>query len=198
MSKSLGNFFTVRDRRDQGVPGEVIRFVMLSTHYRKPMDWTEKKREEAEKTLRKWNNPDEISSVPHGSELKPSREVVDALGNDLNTPGAIAVLHRLFNEQRFEDFVSSARWLGIPAADFEYQGRAQVASMHELDDSVTSGFIELFLTQRADAKAGKDYAKADSIRNGLIEAGVVLKDTSEGTTWEKGPNFDPAKLEALK
>ena len=54
MSKSLGNFFTVRDLLEQGVPGEVIRFVMLSTHYRKPMDWTEKKREEAEKTLRKW------------------------------------------------------------------------------------------------------------------------------------------------
>jgi cysteinyl-tRNA synthetase len=54
MSKSLGNFFTVRDLLDQGVPGEVIRFVMLSTHYSKPMDWTEKKREEAEKTLRRW------------------------------------------------------------------------------------------------------------------------------------------------
>ena len=50
----LGNFFTVRDLLDQGVPGEVIRFVMLSTHYRKPMDWTEKKRAEAEKTLTKW------------------------------------------------------------------------------------------------------------------------------------------------
>jgi cysteinyl-tRNA synthetase len=59
MSKSLGNFFTVRDLLDQGVPGEVIRFVMLSTHYSKPMDWTEKKREEAEKTLRKWKKCDQ-------------------------------------------------------------------------------------------------------------------------------------------
>ncbi|MGR3607807.1 MAG: cysteine--tRNA ligase, partial [Sulfitobacter sp.] len=55
MSKSLGNFFTVRDLLDQGVPGEVIRFVMLSTHDRKPMDGTDKKRDEAEKTLREWN-----------------------------------------------------------------------------------------------------------------------------------------------
>ena len=54
MSKSLGNFFTVRDLLDQGVAGEVIRFVFLSTHYRKPMDWTEAKRAEAEATLRKW------------------------------------------------------------------------------------------------------------------------------------------------
>ena len=54
MSKSLGNFFTVRDLLDQGVPGEVIRFVFLSTHYRKPMDWTEKKRDEARKRLVKW------------------------------------------------------------------------------------------------------------------------------------------------
>ena len=54
MSKSLGNFFTVRDLLEQGWPGEVIRFVMLSTHYRKPMDWTEEKAREAERTLRKW------------------------------------------------------------------------------------------------------------------------------------------------
>ncbi len=54
MSKSLGNFFTVRDLLDKGIPGEVIRFVFLSTHYRKPMDWTEKKAEEAVKTLRNW------------------------------------------------------------------------------------------------------------------------------------------------
>ncbi|MEM6341676.1 MAG: cysteine--tRNA ligase, partial [Pseudomonadota bacterium] len=66
MSKSLGNFFTVRDLLDQGVPGEVIRFVMLSTHYRKPMDWTEKKREEAEATLRKWYGIAEEASAQWG------------------------------------------------------------------------------------------------------------------------------------
>jgi cysteinyl-tRNA synthetase len=66
MSKSLGNFFTVRDLLDQGVPGEVIRFVMLSTHYSKPMDWTEKKREEAEKT-----DPAKLEALLMSAPRKP-------------------------------------------------------------------------------------------------------------------------------
>jgi cysteinyl-tRNA synthetase len=83
MSKSLGNFFTVRDLLDQGVPGEVIRFVMLSTHYSKPMDWTEKKRDEAEKTLRKWRNC-LLIDPPQGLLRRP-RMKLSALADDLNT-----------------------------------------------------------------------------------------------------------------
>jgi cysteinyl-tRNA synthetase len=91
MSKSLGNFFTVHDLLDQGVPGEVIRFVMLSTHYRKPMDWTEKKREEAERTLRKW-----YALAVTGTEGQtPDVALVDLLGDDLNTHGALTHLHEL-------------------------------------------------------------------------------------------------------
>ncbi|MEM9198858.1 MAG: cysteine--tRNA ligase, partial [Pseudomonadota bacterium] len=94
MSKSLGNFFTVRDLLDQGWPGEVIRFVLLSTHYRKPMDWTEKAAEEAMKTLRKWR------ALGAGIEPTPSAAsaVADALGDDLNTPLAIASLHERARE----------------------------------------------------------------------------------------------------
>ena len=78
MSKSLGNFFTVRDLLDQGVPGEVIRFVMLSTHYRKPMDWTEKKRAEAETTLRKWRKLTDGVALDMGQE-----RASDALADDV-------------------------------------------------------------------------------------------------------------------
>ncbi|MEL7126908.1 MAG: cysteine--tRNA ligase, partial [Pseudomonadota bacterium] len=81
MSKSLGNFFTVRDLLDQGVPGEVIRFVMLSTHYRKPMDWTKKKRAEAEKTLRRW-----VQIVGEAEAGDVPGDVFAALSDDLNTP----------------------------------------------------------------------------------------------------------------
>ena len=91
MSKSLGNFFTVRDLLDQGVPGEVIRFVFFSTHYRKPMDWTEKKAKEAEATLRKWY-AQAIQSVGKG---EPYQEVISVLSDDLNTPAAITQLHAL-------------------------------------------------------------------------------------------------------
>ncbi|MFN6977865.1 MAG: cysteine--tRNA ligase, partial [Gemmobacter sp.] len=91
MSKSLGNFFTVRDLLDRGVPGAVIRFVMLSTHYRSPMDWTEAKRAEAETVLRRWQGL--VAGVEPAAEPAPA--VLDALADDLNTAGAIAALHAL-------------------------------------------------------------------------------------------------------
>ncbi len=95
MSKSLGNFFTIRDLLSQGVPGEVIRFVFLSTHYRKPMDWTEKKREEAEATLRKWR----------------------ALTDGLNTAGAISILHKLAGEGDAAGLLAGARMIGLLTDD---------------------------------------------------------------------------------
>ena len=96
MSKSLGNFFTVRDLLDghdgqSPVPGEVIRFVFLSTHYRKPMDWTAEKAREAEQTLRKWRGM--FHGVRPGS---PHPRVLNALCDDMNTSLAIAELHALF------------------------------------------------------------------------------------------------------
>ncbi|MGB0440925.1 MAG: cysteine--tRNA ligase, partial [Paracoccaceae bacterium] len=90
MSKSLGNFFTIRDLLDQGVPGEVIRFVMLMTHYRKPMDWTQDKAHEAEAALRKWHGL--VAGVTPGDI---PQGVLEALSDDLNTAGALSVLHRL-------------------------------------------------------------------------------------------------------
>ncbi|MEL6799546.1 MAG: cysteine--tRNA ligase, partial [Pseudomonadota bacterium] len=104
MSKSLGNFFTVHDLLEQGVPGEVIRFVMLSTHYRKPMDWTEKKREEALKRLTRWFRKTD------GVEASPtvSASVLAALADDLNTHLALSEMdkiaapnHRYANHCRF-------------------------------------------------------------------------------------------------
>ena len=204
MSKSLGNFFTVRDLLDQGVPGEVIRFVMLSTHYRKPMDWTEKKREEAEKTLREWNNPDRVllESDPAGSKINHNhinKEMIDCLAEDLNTPGAISVLHRLFKEGQMKQFIASARYLGLPAASFEYFHKSSVSAMHELNSVIVASTVNYLISARAKAKSEKNFSEADRIRDGLLEAGVGIKDLKNGNSdWELTPNFDPAKLEALK
>ena len=90
MSKSLGNFFSVRDLLNQGVPGEVIRFVLLSTHYSKPMDWTQKKADEATATLRKWHGL--VADIIPG---KLDVVVLERVANDINTPGALARLHEL-------------------------------------------------------------------------------------------------------
>ncbi|MEO0401044.1 MAG: cysteine--tRNA ligase, partial [Pseudomonadota bacterium] len=124
MSKSLGNFFTVRDLLDQGVPGEVIRFVMLSTHYRKPMDWTEKKRAEAEKTLRKW------VALLDGAEArqKPHLDVIAALADDLNTPLAITLLHQHANA--VSDGFSAGRFaatLSIMGLEFDHTSAVRKA-----------------------------------------------------------------------
>ena len=107
MSKSLGNFFTVRDLLDQGVPGEVIRFVFLMTHYRSPMDWTAEKARQAIDTLRDWAN----SAEDKGEN--PDVEVVDALADDLNTPKAISRMRQLYSEGKVDALQPSARLLGV-------------------------------------------------------------------------------------
>ena len=108
MSKSLGNFFTVRDLLDQGVPGEVIRFVMLSTHYRKPMDWTERKREEAEATLDHWRKLTEFVSPG-----RPAKKVVSALCDDLNTSLALHELENIAEGKDAQILKASANLLGL-------------------------------------------------------------------------------------
>ena len=109
MSKSLGNFFTVRDLLDQGVPGEVIRFVFLQTHYRKPMDWTEKKRQEAERTLAQWFKITENVD----SDTAPSAAFLAALADDLNTHQAIAEMHRMEPSM----LKAAMKLIGLPAAE---------------------------------------------------------------------------------
>ncbi len=109
MSKSLGNFFSVRELLDQGYPGEVIRFVFLSTHYSKPMDWTDKKAKEAEATLRKWRAM--TDGVEPSANVAPT--VVRVLADDLNTAGAIAALHELAKCKKLNDLAASANILGL-------------------------------------------------------------------------------------
>ncbi|MEM0947703.1 MAG: cysteine--tRNA ligase [Pseudomonadota bacterium] len=188
MSKSLGNFFTVRDLLDQGFPGEVIRFVMLSTHYRKPMDWTADKAQEAEEELRRWR------AFAGGIEPAggPHADVVRELANDLNTHGAITVLRRIFREGDAHVFRQSAELLGLLTRDIGewFDG----ASEPEADD-----LIKYALNVRAEAKAAKDFETADKFRDILTGAGVRINDVPGGdTTWERTGNFDPSKLEALK
>jgi cysteinyl-tRNA synthetase len=108
MSKSLGNFFTVRDLLDQGVPGEVIRFVLLGTHYRKPMDWTEAKAERARETLRKWS-----LAVVGKSEGKVDGDVIEALSDDLNTSFALDCVEQAYQADDVPRLIASARMLGF-------------------------------------------------------------------------------------
>ncbi|MCG6883083.1 MAG: cysteine--tRNA ligase [Silicimonas sp.] len=186
MSKSLGNFFTVRDLLEQGVPGEVIRFVFLSTHYRKPMDWTEAKAREAEATLRKWWR--QTRWVDEGDIYEP---VVDALADDLNTPLAIAELHQLSHVADARTLKRMARLLGLLTDELgTWAEDADVAPE-------VAGWIEQLLGDRVAARSAKNWARADEIRDLLVDAGVEVRDGQE-PAWVLKPEFDPAKLEALK
>ena len=188
MSKSLGNFFTVRDLLDRGVPGEVIRYVLLATHYRQPLDWTDAKAEEAETVLRRWR------TLVEGVEPSPrvAETVVSALADDLNTPRAVAALHELAGAEDAEALAASAGLLGLLQSDMGDWAAAPEAG------EATAARIEALLADRAAARKQRDFARADLIRDGLAAAGVEVKDTPQGSEWTLEPGFDPSKLEAVQ
>jgi cysteinyl-tRNA synthetase len=180
MSKSLGNFVTIHElltgRNGYRWPGAVLKFAMLSSHYRQPINWTQQKLEEAAVTLSTFRQK---SFDDGGSE--PADEVLDALADDLNTPQAIAELHRLFDKsqkgQASASIVrSSCRFLGINVAEVDLAETI----LKKVDEAAVAALIE----QRSAARKAKDFKESDRIRDELSKMGVVLKDSKEGTTWE--------------
>jgi cysteinyl-tRNA synthetase len=194
MSKSLGNFFTVRDLLDQGVPGFIVRFVMLQTHYRKPMDWTEAKYRSAQNELHKWsywllNYAD--------TDIGPSDELIEALSDDLNTPKAITVLRDSFSAGQYQKLAADLKFLGI----WDGESPSQISQLYVHDASINrqvADRIGALLAQLDQARSAKDYVLADAIRAKLTEAGVIVKTANTGTSYEISGSFDPAKLDAFK
>jgi cysteinyl-tRNA synthetase len=179
MSKSLGNFVTIRDLLADW-PGEVLRLNMLKAHYRSPMDWTLKGLEESAKTLDDWYW---VAADVRGEQ--PSAAVVEALSDDLNTPQMIAVLHSLRNkaaagnERDRGQFAASLRLFGfLSETAAEWNGRKQEAS------GIDAGQVDSLIAERTAARARKDFGESDRIRDQLAAMGVVIKDSKEGTTWE--------------
>ena len=169
MSKSLGNFFTVHDLLEQGYPGEVIRFVFLSTHYRKPMDWTEAKAREAEATLRKWRAI--TDGVEPGEVTAP---VLACLADDLNTAGAVAELHKLAASGDTAALKASGLMMGLFGE--ELADWAKAPSTDWIEE------LRPLLERRLLAKKAKNFALADKIRDELLEHGISLDDHPDGTT----------------
>ncbi|MGB0905508.1 MAG: cysteine--tRNA ligase, partial [Mangrovicoccus sp.] len=175
MSKSLGNFFTVRDLLDRGVPGEVVRFVFLSTHYRKPMDWTDAKAAEAAKVLRKWREM--VADVAPGEVAAP---VLDALCDDLNTAGAIAALHKLAAEGDAPGLKASAMLLGLLSD--ELGGWAAAPEAEGLE-----ALAEKLAAVRAKAMESKNFAEVDALKSALLAAGVEVRMSKAGVELKPGP-----------
>ena len=179
MSKSLGNFVTIRDLLKDW-PGEVIRLAMLQTHYRQPISWTVAGLREAQKALDNWYGL--TADVAPGFLCA---DALDALADDLNTPKAIAALHELRGEAAkgakpaAACLKASAQLVGLLQ-----QTAAEWAAFRPASVAIDENQVDSLIEARNAARKAKDFKESDRIRDELAKMGVVLKDTKDGTTWE--------------
>lgn len=191
MSKSLGNFRTVRELLDQA-PGEAIRYALLSAHYRQPLDWSAEGLQQARAALdRFYLALRRVDSVIAAAAGAPD-QFVAALEDDLNTPLALSVLHQLSTElNKAEHPAEVARLKGELLAAGSLLGLLEQAadSWFRWASQQANGFddeaIEALVAERQVARRSKDFARADQIREQLTTAGIILEDSSEGTRWRR-------------
>jgi cysteinyl-tRNA synthetase len=172
MAKSAGNFVTIRELLADW-PGEVLRFNMLRTHYRQPIDWTVAGLEESWKTLDDWYW---VVGDAAGGKISPP--VLAALGDDLNTHQVITVLHGLRNKAQAGDenaraeLAASLNLLGVLN-----ESAAEWAARRQISANVDATKVRSLIDARAAARAAKDFKESDRIRDELAAMGVVLKDS---------------------
>lgn len=190
MSKSLGNFKTIRELLGL-YRGEVLRFALLSAHYRSSLNFSKELLDQSENALNGlYNALRKVERVDAGlPETLEQESWYAALCDDLNTPLAISELHQLVSELNKADDSNKAALKGRIMACADLLGILQEAPSDWLrgDDSqgLSAEAIDALVAERVEAKKAKNYARADAIRAELTEAGVVLEDSSSGTTWRR-------------
>jgi cysteinyl-tRNA synthetase len=185
MSKSLGNFFTIREVLEQ-FDAETIRFFVVRAHYRSPLNYSDVHLEDARASLKRLYTA--LNSVAAGTLAVDwtgpyAVKFKTAMDNDFGTPEAVAVLFELaaeVNRSKSPELASLLKALGGVLGLLQGEPKAFLQAGASLDDAA----IQTLIAERAAAKAGKDFARADQIRKDLALQGVVLKDSPGGTTWE--------------
>ena len=189
MAKSLGNFVTVKGLLDRGPSnqttssraryGGALRFVLLSTQYRQPLDWTSRKVEEAESVLQRWWS--QIKGWPLG---EGDAEFFDALADDLDTPRAITRMHKLSATGNFSALRAAMDLLGVAPIVLEVEDLNLITEL---------------LLVRNGAREAKDYDKSDFIRKLMSEAGVSVQDARVGGKgFRITPSFDRDRLKQIR
>ena len=185
MSKSLGNFVTIRELLNDW-PGEVLRLNMLKTHYRSPIDWTLKGLEESKRVIDSWYD---IVGDDTQAQGKADDGVVALLSDDLNTSGVITRLHAIASgrtEASGAAPIEIKRTLKASAMLLGLLGKTKREYLESNPKAVTvnKAVVDALIADRTAARARKDFKESDRIRDELAAMGVVIKDSKEGTTWE--------------
>ncbi|HUX79660.1 MAG TPA: cysteine--tRNA ligase [Alphaproteobacteria bacterium] len=185
MSKSLGNFITIHQLLEK-LPGELVRFVLLSSHYRQPLDWNDQVVHQSRQSL------DRLYNALRGRKMSEKSDVFEpiktALEDDLNTPLAISALHELATQihktssedeknQLASTLKASGAWLGLLQQDPEswFKGKTGI------DEAAILALIEA----RNQARQQKNFIEADRVRHELLKAGILLEDGPQGTIWRQ-------------
>ncbi|MFC3285209.1 cysteine--tRNA ligase [Litchfieldella rifensis] len=191
MSKSLGNFFTIRDVLEVHDP-EVVRYLLVASHYRSPINYAPDSLDEARKSLERFYTALEGVTPAEGDvETRFDERFTAAMDDDFNTPEALAVLFDLVRELNRAKKEAPER---APALAFELQRLGGVLGLFTQEPStflkagaealpISEAEIEARIEERAAAKKAKDFVTADRIRDELASLGIVLKDSREGTSW---------------